>query len=238
MIRKALEDAVGWNLLARNVGGSAQPPKKQKTSKATWNAEQLRRFLDHISDDRLSAAWQVGAMTGMRRGEVLGLCWSDVDFDRSRVTVNRSLISSDYKITVSEPKTERGRRVVAIDPALVEALREHQGRQLLERAAMAGDWGNDLDLVFTRENGSPIHPQAFSEAFEGHVAAVKLPSLSLHGLRHTHATLALRAGVHPKVVSERLGHASVAFTLDAYTDSLPDMQETAAVLIANLVRSP
>jgi integrase len=106
---------------------------------------------------------------------------------------------------------------------------------LLERAAMAGGWGNDLDLIFTREDGTPIHPQGFSEAFSRHVKASKLPPISLHGLRHTHATLALRAGVHPKVASERLGHASVAFTLDVYTDSLPDMQETAAALIANLV---
>jgi integrase len=117
----------------------------------------------------------------------------------------------------------------------IAALRDHQGRQLLERAAMGGEWGNELDLVFTREDGSPIHPQSFSEAFERHVKAAKLPALSLHGLRHTHATLALRAGVHPKVVSERLGHASVAFTLDVYTDSLPDMQETAAALVANMV---
>ncbi len=97
---------------------------------------------------------------------------------------------------------------------------------------------NELDLVFTREDGSPIHPQRFSEMFERNVTAAKLPRLSLHGLRHTHATIALRAGVHPKVVSERLGHASVAFTLDVYTDSLPDMQETAASLIAALVLEP
>jgi len=126
-------------------------------------------------------------------------------------------------------------QVFALDPAMLRVLRDHQGRQLLERVAMAGDWGNELDLVFTREDGSPIHPQAFSEMFEKHVKDSKLPKLSLHGLRHTHATIALRAGVHPKVVSERLGHASVAFTLDVYTDSLPDMQETAANLIAALV---
>lgn len=95
--------------------------------------------------------------------------------------------------------------------------------------------GNELDLVFTREDGSLIHPQAFSEAFERHAAAAKLPKLSLHGLRHTFATVALRAGVHPKVVSERLGHASVAFTLDTYTDALPDLQESAAVMVAALV---
>jgi integrase len=103
---------------------------------------------------------------------------------------------------------------------------------------MGGGWGNELDLVFTREDGSPIHPQSFSEAFERHAAAAKLPKLRLHGLRHTHATLALRAGVHAKVVSERLGHASVAFTLDTYTDALPDMQETAAGMVAALVLEP
>jgi integrase len=89
--------------------------------------------------------------------------------------------------------------------------------------------------VFTREDGSAIHPVTFSQAFRRHVVAAKLPSLSLHKLRHTHATIALRAAVHPKVVSERLGHASVAFTLDTYTDALPDLQETAAAMIADLV---
>ena len=213
VIRKALSDAVGWNLLTRNVADAAQPPKKQKTTNATWSADQLRTFLSHVQEDRLFATWQLAAMTGMRRGEILGLSWADIDFDNARLSVRRSLVSSDYKIKVSEPKTERGRRTVALDPAMLRVLRDHQGRQLLERVAMAGDWGNELDLVFTREDGSPIHPQAFSEMFEKHVKDSKLPKLSLHGLRHTHATIALRAGVHPKVVSERLGHASVAFTL-------------------------
>jgi len=235
VIRKALADAVGWNLLTRNVADAAQPPKKQKTTNATWSADQLRTFLSHVQEDRLFATWQLAAMTGMRRGEILGLSWADIDFDNARLSVRRSLVSSDYKIKVSEPKTERGRRTVALDPAMLRVLRDHQGRQLLERVAMAGDWGNELDLVFTRDDGSPIHPQAFSEMFEKHVKDSKLPKLSLHGVRHTHATIALRAGVHPKVVSERLGHASVAFTLDVYTDSLPDMQETAANLIAALV---
>jgi integrase len=144
-------------------------------------------------------------------------------------------VSVDYEVQLSEPKTSRGRRVVALDSATVAALREHRRRQVAERLAMGGEWGNELDLVFTREDGAPLHPQAFSEAFLRHAAAAKLPKLSLHGLRHTHATLALRAGVHPKVVSERLGHASVAFTLDTYTDALPDMQETAAALVAALV---
>jgi integrase len=235
VIRKALSDAVGWNLLPRNVADAAQPPKKAKTSKTTWSADQLKAFLEHVSDDRLYAAWLLCAMTGMRRGELLGLAWNDLDLEGSKLTVRRSLVSANYEPTISEPKTERGRRVIALDSSTVKALRDWRGKQLLELAAMGGGWGNDLDLVFTREDGSAIHPVTFSQAFRRHVVAAKLPSLSLHKLRHTHATIALRAAVHPKVVSERLGHASVAFTLDTYTDALPDLQETAAAMIADLV---
>jgi integrase len=237
--RPAIPKRFGWNVLTRNVADAAQPPKKQKTTKATWSAEQLGTFLTSpkCKTFRLVAAWQLAAMTGMRRGEILGVAWADIDFDRARLSVRRSLVSSNYQIKVSERRPS-GKRTVALDPTILKVLRDHQGRQLLERAAMDGDWGNELDLVFTREDGSLIHPQAFSEAFEQHVTESKLPKLSLHGLRHTHATIALRAGVHPRVVSERLGHASVAFTLDVYTDSLPDMKETAATPTATLVLDP
>jgi integrase len=239
VLRMALADAVGWKLLIRNVAASANPPAKaQAGTKPTWTAQQLRRFLEQVGDDRLYPAFLLAAMTGMRRGEVLGLGWGAVDLDGAKLTVERSLVSVDYAVRMEEPKTAKGRRVIALDPATVAALKAHQGAQLDERLEMGGEWGNELDLVFTREDGSPIHPQSFSEAFEKHAAAAKLPKLPLHGLRHTHATLALRAGVHAKVVSERLGHASVAFTLDTYTDALPDMQETAAGMVAALVLEP
>jgi len=111
--------------------------------------------------------------------------------------------------------------VIALDAATVAALREHRTRQLDERIAMGEAWGNELDLVFT-QGGRDATPSArLSEGFERHVIAAKLPKLNLHGLRPTHATLALRAGVHPKVVSERLGHASVAFTLDGIHGRAP-----------------
>jgi integrase len=235
IIRKALADAVAWNLVPRNVADSANPPKQAKRTKKTWTAAELRRFLEGVRDDRLYAAFLLAATTGMRRGEILGLAWSSLDLDGSRLSVSRSLVSVDYEVQLSEPKTAQARRQIALDSATVAALREHETRQLGERVAMGEGWENELDLVFTREDGSPIHPQAFSAAFERHAAAANLSKLSLHGLRHTHATIALRAGVHPKVVSERLGHASVAFTLDTYTDALPDMQETAAELVAALV---
>ncbi len=125
---------------------------------------------------------------------------------------------------------------MALDPDTVAALREHRTRQLEERLAAGNVWTNEANLVFTREDGSPIHPQAFSEAFHRHAAVAGLPKIPLHGLRHTHATIAPQAGIHPKVVSDRLGHYFAAFTLDTYSESIPALLETAAATVAALVR--
>jgi len=127
--------------------------------------------------------------------------------------------------------------MVALDPSTIKAIREQRERQLLERSLM-GDAYEDQDLVFCREDGTPLHPDGFSDAFVRHSKAAKLPRIRFHDLRHTHATLALAAGVHPKVVSERLGHASITITLDTYSHAIPAMQETAASLVASLVFDP
>ena len=175
VIRKALNDAVGWNLLARNVGGSAQPPKNQKTTKATWSRRPVADIPAARQRRPLVCCAAVGGDDGDAAVRSSG-SHGATSTSTTAGTVRRSLISSDYEIKLSEPKTERGgdEPLLSIQ-RLLDALRDDQGRQLLERAAMAGDWGNDLDLVFTREDGSPIHPQAFSEAFERHVKAAKLP---------------------------------------------------------------
>jgi integrase len=171
----------------------------------------------------------------MRRGEVLGLRWQDVDLDAGRVSISQTLIVvGGYEVQFSEPKTASGRRMIALDPQTVAALREHKQRQMLERSLM-GDAYEDADLVFAREDGAPLHPDSFSDAFWRHAKAEKLPRIRFHDLRHTHATLALAAGVHPKVVSERLGHSSITITLDTYSHAIPAMQETAADLVAALV---
>jgi integrase len=238
VIRKALADAVRWNRLVRNVADSADPPRKAATVKSpkTWTAAELRAFLEHVEGDRLSAAWRLAASTGLRRGEVLGLAWDAVDLEGSRIAVRQTLTVADYKPRLAPPKTDRSRREVALDAETVSALREHRKRQLEERLAVGEVWQNEDDLVFTDAIGHPIHPQSFSEAFERHVTAAGLRKMPLHGLRHTHATLALQAGVHPKVVSDRLGHYSAAFTLDTYSDSIPALQEGAAAAVAALVR--
>jgi integrase len=151
------------------------------------------------------------------------------------LAVRQTLTVAGYRPRLAQPKTERSRRQVALDVETVAALREHRRRQLEERLAAGEVWQNEAELVFSDTIGRPIHPQAFSEAFGRHVAAAGLRRIPLHGLRHTHATLALRAGVHPKVVSDRLGHYSAAFTLDTYSDSIPALQEGAAAAVAALI---
>ena len=173
-------------------------------------------------------------MTGMRRGESLGLRWEDVDFANARLSVRSALIPSGREVVVSEPKTARGRRSIALDPETVEVLKTQAARQLADQEEWGDGW-IDSGYVFTKENGEPLHPEAVTRYFRQAVRRSMLPTIRLHDLRHTHATLALQAGVHPKVVSERLGHATVAITLDTYSHAIPAMQEEAAVLIAGLV---
>jgi integrase len=235
-LHKAIKDAVRWGHIPRNPLDAADPPRgKGDGSKEmrTWTREQLKAFLEAVADDRLHALWHVIAMTGMRRGEALGLRWVDVDLENGRLSVRRALIPIDREV-VSEPKTAKGRRVIALDPATVEVLKAQAARQGDERKDWDEGWV-ESGLVFTAENGEALDPESVSRYFRQAVKKAMLPRIRLHDLRHTHATLALQAGIHPKVVSERLGHATVSITLDTYSHAIPAMQEEAATLIAGLV---
>jgi integrase len=236
-LHKACRDAVRWGQLSRNPLDAADPPRAKADGAKemkTWSKEQLRAFLDAVRDDRLSPLWHVIAMTGMRRGEAIGLRWSDVDLEAGRLSVRRALIPINREVVVSEPKTAKGRRAVALDPGTVEVLKTQAARQLDEQKEWDEDWV-ETGLVFTAENGGALDPESVSRYFRQAVKKAMLPKIRLHDLRHTHATLALQAGVHPKVVSERLGHATISITLDTYSHAIPAMQEEAAALIAGLV---
>jgi integrase len=239
IIHKALADAVDLGLVTTNIADRAKPPRpKARESKEikSWTADELRRFLDLVKCHRLEAAWNVAAFTGMRRAEILGLRWRDLDLESGRLSVRQTLVSVGYKIVRSTPKTHQA-RTIDLDAGTVTRLRNHRVRQLQDRQ----QWGDDYeenDLVFCRENGSPLHPHTFSQAFERIVARSGLPKIPLHGLRHTHATVGLAVGVPAKVVTERLGHENVAFTLKQYAHVLPGMQAEAAKLIASAVIDP
>jgi integrase len=206
----------------------------------TWKAHELAQFLNGVAEDRLSGAWWLLATTGMRRGEVLGLRWQDVDLDAGRLTISRTLVTTEVQrkgepgFAWGTPKTGKGRRQVALDPSTVAALRSHRTRQRQERLA-AGAAYDEGDLVCCLEDGRPLHPKTLSYYFARHVKRLDLPRIRLHDLRHTHATLALQAGVHPRVVQERLGHANVSITLDTYSHVDLDMQAIAAAAVTALV---
>jgi integrase len=186
----------------------------------TWTKEQLKAFLGAAKDDRLSPLWHVIAMTGMRRSEAIGLRWSDVDLEAGRLSVRRALIPINREVVVSEPKTAKGRRVVALDPGTIEVLKAQAARQLDAQSEWDEAW-IEFGLVFTAENGAALDPESVSRYFRQAVKKTMVPKIRLHDLRHTHATLALQASVHPKVVSERLGHATVSITLDTYSHAIP-----------------
>jgi integrase/predicted RNA-binding Zn-ribbon protein involved in translation (DUF1610 family) len=235
-LHRALRDAVRWGRLTRNPADAADPPRLRGSSHEmrTWSAEQLQAFLGSTKEERLGGLWHLLALTGMRRGEALGLRWEDVDLEAARLAVRRALIPTNGEVVVSEPKTAKGRRVIALDATPVEVLKAQAARQLTEQTQCGDDWV-DSGYVFTIASGQPLDPEDVTRYFRQAVKRAMLPQIRLHDLRHTHATLALQAGVHPKVVSERLGHATVAITLDTYSHAIPAMQEEAAQLIAGLV---
>ena len=203
VLHKACRDAVRWGRLSSNPVACADPPRQSAPHRdrlRVWNAEQLSAFLAHVADDRLFALWGLLAMTGMRRGEALGLSWEDLDMEAGAVAIRRAWIPVDGVAQFSEPKSRRSRRTIALDPVTLEALKAHAARQADEQSG----WQEGLaeaGLVFTRPDGRPLVPWVVSKAFGDHGRAALLPRIPLHGLRHTYATLALASGVNPRIVS-------------------------------------
>lgn len=236
ILKRAFADALRAERMTSNPALSADPPS-QRAARApvfpVWSASELQQFLISSQDDPNYAAFHLAASTGLRRSEVLGLRWRDVNLDLQQLQVLQTVILVGSDVRIGIPKTDRSRRLVAIDEKTVSVLQAHR-----ERAGARfrnGDGSFPDTLIFRNHAGGPIHPTLFSHYFQKRVEASGLRRIRFHDLRHTHATLALQAGVHPKVISERLGHSSITITLEIYSHALPSMQREAAEAIASLL---
>ena len=235
IIRGALGDAVRHGLVARNVALVAHAPRLRSIPKVEpqpWTAEQLRTFLRAAAGHRLFPAFWLLAATGMRRNEVLGLRWDDIDFERRTIALNRGIVSVGYELRETRGKTRNAPRPIDLDPTTIELLRAWRTWQSAEAAAVGLD---DRGWVVSDTAGRPVHPHAISQAFERIARRANLPVIRLHDVRHTHATLLIKAGVPVKVVSERLGHATAAFTIETYQHVMPGMQADAATIAESLM---
>jgi integrase len=237
VLHKALKSAERLGLVARNVASAVDAPRMRHHEMRCFSREEARRLLaeTEASGDRLHALYTLAVSTGMRLGELLALRWKDVDLERDvlRVTATLKRDKEDQWVW-TEPKTRRSRRQIALSPVAVAALRAHRARQREERLKVGAAW-SDYGLVFCTEAGTPLYGGNVYRAFKRLQARAGLPEIRFHDLRHTCATMLLAGRVNPKVVSEMLGHASVAITLDIYSHVLPDMQQDAAVVMGSLL---
>lgn len=227
-IQSALSDAVRKGTVFRNVADLADPPAAGRSEQAmnVWTSDELRRFLEAISGHDLYPLYLLAATTGMRRGELAGLTWRNVDLDAARLTVNQQILSVGYSLIEISLKSAASRRTIDLDPLTVTELRHHRRNQLEQR--MATGRRSDDGYVFAKPDDSPVHPDYISQTFRRAVAKLDVPRIRLHDLRHTHASILLHQGINAKVVSERLGHSSIAFTMAVYQHVMPGMQAQAA----------
>jgi integrase len=235
-LRTALATAVTWGLLSRNVCQSVTPPRMATPEMQTWSADEAAVAIAAAADDhQFGALWRLALTTGMRQGELLGLRWSDVDLERGVLSVRQTYArGATGALEVSTPKTARGRRSIALSTDDVAALRRHRTWQLEARLA-APAW-REHDLVFCDRLGEPAHPNLLVKRFAQLIRQTGLPRIRFHDLRHSAATLMLASGEHPKIVSERLGHAHIGITLDRYSHVSETMQRDAAERLDGLLK--
>ena len=231
ILHKALNTAVKQEILKRNVADATVPPRIEKKPIEVWDEETRIKFLELAKDMQYGDFYHIAILTGMRRGELAGLKWSEVDLVNGRIQVIQTLGRvTGKKLVVGQPKTNRSKRSVALSPDAINLLHEIRGKQITQQTEAAEGWAV-TGYVFTHPDGTCIDPNLVTRAFTKAVKKAGLSHLTIHGLRHTHATMLLEAGINPKVVSERLGHASIATTMDIYSHVLPDIQDQAALAI-------
>jgi integrase len=217
VLHKALQTAIKWGLVSRNVADGVDVPHIHRNEMQTWDEFEIIHFLEVAKDSPYHTLFFTALYTGMRRSEMLALRWQDIDFLFSQVSVSRSL-----------------RRTIALSPSAILTLQKNKEKQEVTRAKLGVPLKDD-DLVFSTPEGKPLRPNTVSRAWTMLAARAGVKVIRLHDARHTHASLMLKQGVHPKIVQERLGHASIQITLDTYSHVAPGLQEAAAAQFDKLV---
>jgi integrase len=233
VLHRALRQAERWGLIPRNVADLVDAPRAARQEMTVLTAEQSRRLLETAQDDPLYALYVLALTTGMRSGELLALKWADVDWERGALRIRRQIGRTSQGLAFSEPKTAKGRRTISLSALAVDALRGHRAAQVEARLQLGPYW-RDEDLVFTNALRGPLERQnVHVRSWKPLLQRAGLPDIRFHDLRHSAATLLLSLGEHPKVVQERLGHATIAVTMDIYSHVMPELQrETAGKLDA------
>lgn len=227
VLNTALEQAVRWQLIIRNPVHAVTPPKPQYVEIGALDEARIGELLSQLGDNPLYRPVFLALATGVRRGELLALKWSNLSWNQKTISVREMLEQTRSGLRFKAPKTAKGRRAIDLPEVAIEVLRQQRAEQREFRVKMGPDY-EDNDLIFALPDGCPWPPDRFSTHWAGFCRRNGFKGLRFHDLRHTHATQLLSAGVHPKVVSERLGHAGVGITLDTYSHVLPGIQREAA----------
>ena len=227
VLRKALNQAFRWGLVARNVATLVDPPKRQRVVRRYLTSGEARSFLDVVAGHRLEALFTVALGLGLRQGEALGLRWQDIDLDVSTLRVTHQMQRIDGSLQLTEPKSATSQRVLALPDVATRALRDHRLRQLEERL-LAGPLWEDRDLVFCTTIGRPLDARNVTRQFHRIREAAGLPWLTFHGLRHGFGSMLAAQGVHPRVAMELMGHSQISLTMQVYTHIAPELAKEAA----------
>jgi integrase len=227
VLRSALSDAVKWRVVPYNAAKAASLPRAKRVETRVFTPEQARTFVAAAGAHRLGPVFSVALAVGLRLGEALGLRWMDVDLERSQLHVRQALQRVAGELQFVEPKSEQSRRTIALPEVAAKILKRHRTAQLEERLKAGSRW-TESGLVFTSTIGTPLDDRNVRRAFTTILRGAELPTIRIHDLRHTCASLLLVQGVHPRVVMETLGHSQISLTLDTYSHVLPALQQDAA----------